>query len=274
MQIDTSTVYFLKQIFGRIARKQFSLTSAGLAYYFLMSLFPALVLLTTLSSYLPLRNAVDHSLGFIHYVMPDQSESMIRDMVRRIGTRRPGLLSVGFATTVWLASTAVKGIILSLDRGYRVVHSRPRSVTRLLALGLTLLIGTLFLLAVLAIALGPANEAFRLYAKWVISAVFIFVTLELLYAVAPNAPLSQRLTVPGATVATAIWLLISWALGFYFRHFAQLQLGALFGLLATPLAFMAWLYWSAAAVLIGGEVNFGLTEARRLASGKAISPRA
>jgi hypothetical protein len=127
MQIDTSTVYFLKQILGRIAGKQFSLTSAGLAYYFLMSLFPALVLLTTLSSYVPLRNAVDHSLGLIHYVMPEQSESMIRDMVRRLGTRRPGLLSVGFATTVWLASTAVKGIILSLDRAYRVIHSRPRS---------------------------------------------------------------------------------------------------------------------------------------------------
>jgi len=188
MQIDTSTVYFLKQILSRIARKQFSLTSAGLAYYFLMSLFPALVLLTTLSSYLPLRNAVDQSLGLIHYVMPEQAESMIHDMVRRLGTRRPGLLSVGFATTVWLASTAVKGIILSLDRAYRVAHSRPRSVTRLLALGLTLLIGTLFLLAVLAIALGPANEAFRLYTKWAISAIFIFVTLELLYVVAPNAP--------------------------------------------------------------------------------------
>jgi len=161
MQIGTSTVYFLKQILGRIARKQFSLTSAGLAYYFLMSLFPALVLLTTLSSYLPLRNAVDQSLGFIHYVMPEQSESMIRDMVRRIGTRRPELLSVGFATTVWLASTAVKGLILSLDRAYRVAPSRSRSVTRLLALGLTLFIGTLFLLAVLAIALGPANEAFH-----------------------------------------------------------------------------------------------------------------
>ena len=129
---------------------------------------------------------------------------------------------------MWLASTAVKGIILSLDRAYRVIHSRPRSITRLLALGLTLLIGTLFLLAVLAIALGPANDAFRIYAKWAISAIFIFVTLELLYVVAPNAPLSQRLTIPGATVATAMWLLISWALGFYFRHYAQLQLGALF----------------------------------------------
>jgi membrane protein len=274
MQTGTSTLFFLKQIFSRIARKQFSLTSAGLAYYFLMSLFPALVLLTTLSSYLPLRNAVDHSLGFIHYVMPEQSESMIRDMVRRIGTRRPGLLSVGFATTVWLASTAVKGVILSLDRAYRVVHSRSRSVTRLLSLCLTLLIGILFLLAVLATAAGPPNEAFRLYTKWVISAIFIFVTLELLYIVAPNAPLSQRLTAPGATVATAIWLLISWALGFYFRHYAQLQLGVLFGLLATPLAFMAWLYWSAAAVLIGGEINFGLAQARRLTSGRVMSPGA
>ncbi len=273
MQRDRPTVRLSKQILSRIARKQFSLTAAGLAYYFLMSLVPALVLLTTLSSYVPLQNAVDHSLGFLYYVMPHQSESMIRDMVRRIGTRRPGLLSVGFATTVWLASTAMKGIILSLDMAYGVTNSRPRWVTRFLALGLTLLIGALFLSAVLAITLWPANDVFRLYAKWLISTVFIFATLELLYVVAPNSPLSGRLTVPGAAVATAIWLVISWALGYYFRRFAELQWGALFGLLATPLAFMAWLYWSAAAIVIGAEINAGLTEARGVTKyfGKAPS---
>ena len=199
-------------------------------------------------------------MALLSYVLPEQSASMIGDLARRIGSRSVGLWSIGFLTTLWLASTALKGVILSLDTAYGAGKARPRWKVRSLALGLTILMGGLFLLAILVATFGPALEGLTIgrFLKWSLATLFIFTALETLYVLAPSAPLSQRLTVPGALVATAIWLVISWALGFYFRHFAAQHLGSLFGLLATPVAFMAWLYWSAAAILIGAEINSGL----------------
>jgi membrane protein len=52
-----------------------------------------------------------------------------------------------------------------------------------------------------------------------------------------------------------MWLALAWALGFYFHHFGELKFATFFGFLATPVAFMTWLYCSATAVLIGAEVN-------------------
>jgi uncharacterized BrkB/YihY/UPF0761 family membrane protein len=69
-------------ILGRIARKSFSLTAAGLAYFFLMSLLPALILLSLLSSYLSLQNGVHDAMAFLSYVLPEQTESLLSKLAR------------------------------------------------------------------------------------------------------------------------------------------------------------------------------------------------
>jgi uncharacterized BrkB/YihY/UPF0761 family membrane protein len=49
--------------------------------------------------------------------------------------------------------------------------------------------------------------------------------------------------------------MLAWGLGFYFYHFGELKFARFFGLLAAPAVFMTWLYSSAAAVLLGAEIN-------------------
>ena len=258
----------IKYVFGKVAKKSFLLTSAGLAYFFLMALVPALLLLSSLSNYLSLQNGVRDAMDFLSYMLPEQGESTIADVVKMIGARRVGLLSIGFVTTLWLASTALEGVILSIDSAYGSGKPRPVWKTWALALGLTMMIGSLFLLTVLLATFGRPIVGFGLghFLKWLLATLFTFAVLEMLYILAPSAPRPGRFTIPGAIVATAIWIVISWALGFYYHHFAALHMGSLFGLLATPLAFMVWLYWSAAAILIGAEINSDLTEHRQVST--------
>jgi membrane protein len=96
------------------------------------------------------------------------------------------------------------------------------------------------------------------YVQWCLSALFIFAAIELLYRLAPNVPAKQRLTIPGAIVATVIWLVLAWGLGYYFHHFGDLKFDRLYELLASPIALIVWLYWSAIAILIGAEINVNL----------------
>jgi uncharacterized BrkB/YihY/UPF0761 family membrane protein len=54
------------------------------------------------------------------------------------------------------------------------------------------------------------------------------------------------------------WIVLSWALGIYFQHFAKLN--KTYGTLAAAIALMVWLYWTAFAILLGGEINADLLE--------------
>ncbi len=83
--------------------------------------------------------------------------------------------------------------------------------------------------------------------------------MELIYFLAPNVKQRFTRTLPGAVIAVGCWILLSWALGFYFQHFANLN--KTYGTLAAAIALMVWLYWTAFAVLLGSEINADLLHA-------------
>ena len=91
--------------------------------------------------------------------------------------------------------------------------------------------------------------------QWSASALVLFTAIELLYVLGPSLPVSERRTIPGALAASVLWLVLAWGLGFYLHHFGALKFARFFGFLAAPAAFMTWLYCSAAAVLLGAEIN-------------------
>lgn len=186
-------------------------------------------------------------------------------MLKTISPHRVGLLSFGLITTIWLTSLGFKGIILGLDMVYESPRQRSIWVSRILAFVLTFAVGFLMLLGVTLTLVGPyvtsllgrvvQVQSMWPYLHWILSAVLIFAAIELLYIVAPSMPVSERITVPGAILATVAWLALAWGLGIYLHYFGQLKFERLYGLLATPIALMVWLYWSSCAILFGAEIN-------------------
>ena len=265
-------ISFIILVFRGFERKHLSLIAAGLAYYFMMALFPALVLLTAVVAFLPLENGMQGATSFISHVIPRQGLALLEPMLATIGTHRTGLLSLGIITSLWLTSKGAKGIIGGLDIVYEVSAPRSLWINRILAFGLTCAVGVLLLLAVVLTLAGPAVEALLSrvvpvqslwmrvwpYIQWLLAAAFTFAAIELLYLLAPNVPLAKRITIPGALVAAIAWLALAWGLGLYFHYFGDLKLNAVYGILATPIALVIWLYWGAAAILIGAEINVNL----------------
>ena len=263
-------------IWRDIEKKNLPLATAGIAYYLLLSLFPALTLLSAVLSYLPVQNGLREAMSVLGYVIPPQVMTLIGDLLTRITPHRVALLSVGLVTTLWLASLAFKGLILGLDMVHGSNVQRPLWVSRILALALTIAVGGLLLIGVVLTSLGPVLWAhfsrlmpiespwFRIgpYLQWSVSTLVLFTAIELLYVVGPSLPVSKRLTIPGAAAATVIWLALAWGLGFYFHHFGELKLARFFGFLAAPALFMTWLYCSAAAVLLGARINSRLRTAK------------
>jgi membrane protein len=276
-------------VFRGFERKHLTLIAAGLSYYFLMALFPAVILLTGIVAYLPLENSVQRATSFLAHVMPPQGLSLIEPTMTTIASHRTGLLSLGIAATLWVTSKGAEGIIAGLDIVYEVRTPRPLWVNRILAFGLTFGVGILVLLATILALAGPALGTVLTrvipvqslwirvwpYIHWLLAATFTFCAIALLYLFAPNVPRARRLTVPGALIAASTWLALSWGLGYYFQHFGELKLDTFYGILAAPIALVIWLKSGAAAILVGAEINVCLQSRKTVRSSapKEISSR-
>ena len=265
----SSLITNIRDIWRDIEKKNLPLAAAGITYYLLLALFPAVTLLGAVLSYSPVQNGLHGAMSFLRYVIPLQVIAPIEELLTRISPHRAALLSFGLVTTLWLASIAFKGLILGLDMVHGSDMQRPLWVSRILALGLTIGVGIFLLMGVILISVGPSVWAcisrlmqiespwlrLGLYVQWSVSALVLFAAIELLYVLGPSLPVSKRLTIPGAGAATIMWLVLAWALGLYFHHFGELKFARFFGFLAGPAAFMIWLYSSATAILLGAEIN-------------------
>ena len=279
---------FALSIFRGFESKHLSVIAAGVAYYLLMSLIPALIALLAVVAYLPLRDP-DHGLvSFLSHLIPQQGIAIMEQTLSVINSHRPGLLSFGLLATLWLASNGAKGIIAGLDIVYEVPAPRRLWTNKIVAFGLTLTVGALLLFTLVLTLIGPLLEdAFAAaipvqslwmniwpYIQWFLAATFAFTAIELCYLLAPHVPSRRHLTIPGALVATAAWLILSGGLAFYFHQLGESKLGS-YGALATPVALVIWLHWGTSAILIGAQINVSLKSYNNAAppSSQAELPR-
>jgi len=270
----------LARTYEGVQRKHTMQMAAGLSYYFVMSLFPLLIVFAAAVAYLPVPNLFDQALGFASRFMPHESMGLVKAVLRQVITPHRGkFMSFGIVGTIWAASGGFSSMMEALNVAYDVPESRPFWKTRPLAIGLTFLIGILLVIALALMLVGPNFGGWLAakvglgsifvavwpYLRWSIAVAFAVLAIELIYFLAPNVRQRFRRTLPGAALAVACWLLLSWALGIYFQHFTNLN--KTYGTLAAAIALMVWLYWTAFAILLGGEINADLLheEGRRLA---------
>jgi membrane protein len=144
-----------------------------------------------------------------------------------------------------------------------------------LAVGLTLLVGALLLVALAVMIVGPqfgtwlalrTNLSWLLakawpYIHWTVAVVFTVLAMESLYFLAPNVKQRFWATLPGAVLAVGCWIGLSYILGYYFRSFAHFN--KTYGAMGAVIALMVWLYWTSFFMLVGAELNCQLAKETR-----------
>jgi membrane protein len=259
-----------------VPRKHTLQMAAALSYYFVISLFPAIVLLSAIIAYLPGARPFDQVLSLMSGFVPKDSIELLRKVLATMVTPNRGtLLSFGVLGTLWTASGGFAAAIEALDIAYDVEEARPFWVTRPLAVGLTLLVGALLLIALGVMILGPefgtrmaerANLSWLLaeawpYIHWTVAVLFTVLAVEALYFIAPNVKQRFWATLPGAILSVGCWIGLSYGLGIYFRSFAHFN--KTYGAMGAVIALMVWLYWTSFFMLAGAELNCELAKESR-----------
>jgi membrane protein len=263
----------IKNAYNDIMNNHTMSLAAGLSYYFVLSLFPFLILLAALLAYLPIPHLFDQILASMANVVPPDSMRLVRRVVATVAHQNSGILTFGIVGTIYLASNGFNSLIEALNVAYDVPETRPMWKTRLLSVGMTFVIGFLLTIALVLTAVGPRmgdwiSNLLGLgstfdhvwpYIRWTASVGFTVLAVELLFWWAPN--LKQRFwaTLPGAVIGVAFFLVSSYGLGFYFQNFAHYN--KTYGILGAAMALMVWLYWSWFAILVGAEINSELVKA-------------
>src|SRR5215475_1323158 len=135
-------------VYKEVQRTRVLNMAAGLSYYFLLSLFPLLIVLATMLGYLPIPNLFEHSMDFAARFVPSEAMGLVRRILQSVLTpNRGGLLSIGLVGTLWAASGGFASMIDALDIAYDARTSRPMLKQRLLAVGLTFMAGGLMAIA-------------------------------------------------------------------------------------------------------------------------------
>ena len=242
--------------------------AAQLAYYFFFALFPALLFVLALASFLPLTRFVDQIMTALAPFTPAAVLELLRQQLERISNADSGgILTIGVLGALWSSSAALVAIIGSLNRAYDIEEARPWWRVRLTAIVLTLSLAVLgvasFSLIVMGptilahvaswLGLGPAFEWAWTIMQWPVAFFLVSTAIGLIYYMAPDAEQEWTWVTPGAVAATLLWVLASLAFKLYVSNFADYN--AMYGTAGAVMVVLLWFYISALAILLGAEMN-------------------
>jgi membrane protein len=242
--------------------------AAQLAYYFFLALFPALLFVTAIVSFIPVTGLLEAITGMLARVAPNEVLSIVQDQILKIAhEQNGGLLTVGMLGTIWSTSSGVNAIIDTLNQAYDIQEARPWWKVKLVALGLTLSLALFIVISFALVLVGPTMaEKVAVWAhmgpafawtwkilQWPLVFALVALAIAMIYHYAPDAEQDWIWITPGSIFATLLWLVISIGFKFYVANFTSYN--ATYGTIGGVIVLMLWFYVSALAVLVGAELN-------------------
>ena len=271
-----SFVAVLKSVYQRITRHHVALIAAGVAFYALLALFPAITALVAIGGLMLDPSQIVAQIDSLSSIMPKEVSDIIIGQAQAVAGSREGGLGlaavVGIGLALYSASRGMGSLVEGLNVVYGVRETRGFFVLKAITLGLTALLVLGFIVAVsgtlgVPIALSvipmlPGYEMLIIGISWLVMLTIAVTGLAIIYRYAPNREHAnwEWITV-GSVSACLIWIIASAGFAFYVGNFGSYNES--FGSLAGAIVLLMWLWISAFVVMLGAELNAAIREQKR-----------
>jgi membrane protein len=249
------------------SKDNISIVAAGVAFYFLLALFPALAAMVSIWGLVADPAQLAARVEAMSGVLPPQAQGIIADQLRQLGGAggRLGFWAViGILVALWSASQGTKALMTAFNIAYEEEEKRGylRYYGTALLLTLGMIVFVPVVLAVVAavpavigtLGLGAAVEWVLRLARWPLLAVLVMAALAVLYRYAPSRKEPRWEWVSwGAVFATVVWLLGSIAFSVYVSNFGSYN--ETYGSFGAIVILLLWFNLTAYVVLLGAELN-------------------
>ncbi len=263
-----------------MGERRLGLIAAGVAFFAMLAIFPAVAALIALVGFLADPIAVEQALDMADDFLPEEVASILSDQIGRLtstATETLGLASfISLLMTTWSARLGVGALIQGMTAIY---GAAPRNGIRgtILALFLTVILIGVGVVAVTAMLLVPVvlallgqflpGDSYLPFAaevvRWAVALLALVVGLGIFYRYGPNRPKNQRspFLSYGLFLALFLWSLASVGFSIFLANFGNYN--EVYGSIGAVIALLMWLYISAYAVLIGAALNYVVEKSNR-----------
>jgi membrane protein len=241
--------------------------AGGTALYAIIAVVPTLAAVVSVYGLVADPSSIRSHLAGLETLLPPAVVDFLGGQLERQAERSSNelLLQIGTSVLVatWSARGAANALMTALNRAYRV--REQRGTLHRLAISFALAAATIFgLIVVLAVvvalpaifAVGKLSQwPLVRWLRWPFLLGILFASLLGMYRVAPSPrPLgTERHLWPGAAIATALLVGVSWALSLWVERVADYEV--FYGTFASVIIIILWFYLSTLAIVIGGFVN-------------------
>ena len=258
----------LARTYHEVTNDHVMLVAAGVTFYALLALFPALAALVSIYGLFADPSTIQGHLAALEGVLPGGALTVISSQLESLASQGSTSLGlsfvIGLGTSLWSANTGVKSIFEALNIAYE--EKEERSFVKLTLISMAFTLGGLFfvVLAVGAVVAVPAVvqtmpldgvlETLLRWLRWPVLLAVAAGLIALFYRYGPSRrPASWRWISWGSAIAALLWVVLSVLFSWYAANFGSYN--ATYGSLGAVVGFMIWIWISTIIVIACAELN-------------------
>lgn len=254
--------------YEKISDNRLLAVAAGVVFYCLLALFPALAAFVSIYGLISDPSTVNSHLALVSGVLPGGAVDILHEELSRLVANRSPALSFGLVIStlvaLWSANAGVKSIIDGLNVAYERKETRSFVRLNLVAFGFTVggIVAAVLALSMVVIApvifqflgAGGTGDLVIQALRWPALLALVVLGLAVLYRFGPSGGDGRwRWLSVGAVTAAVLWLAASALFSWYIANFGNYN--ATYGSLGAAIGLMTWMWISMIVVLVGAELN-------------------
>ncbi len=257
-----------KRTFSQVSDDHLQIVSAGIAFYFFLALFPAIIAAINIYSLVIDPSQIEQQFSTLEGFLPAQAYEIITGILEPIlnkpDTTLGWSLAISILVSLWSAnkgtSALFEGINIAYDEKDERGFIKKTGLTFAFTIG-AILLGLLCMMLLIfypafidKLGLPSGMESFITYGRWFLIAFLFIFGLGLLYRKAPDRDDPEtRWVTWGAIASTILWIVGSLLFSWYVSNFGSYD--KVYGSFAAVIVLMLWLFLTAFIILLGAEVN-------------------
>ncbi len=259
--------------------------SAQAAYSFFFSLFPMLLFLAPLFGLIGNeQELVGKILVRLQLTLPEEAYTLLAGIVTDVvlGDNAPGLISIGIILAAYSASAVLDTLAAALNQAHDTSDPRPFWKKRLISMGFAVITAIVILFASIVMVAGHNlvdllamfsridGDTARVWGvvQYPLALLLLTGILWLLFYFLPYAKQKKSHVLIGSVFTVALWIVVTLLFRLYISNFTSYN--RTYGTIGGVIILLAWMYWTMAAFITGGELNSEL----RSGTGRADAPQA
>ena len=250
------------------------LLSSGIAFNLLVGLIPLALLLLALSgSYLISdREVLDHLRHHLERMAPALDPEMMETIFALIQDRKVvGILGMGGLVVAVLSAfsslrTALN-IVFQVEKPHGIIRGTAIDLLLLLLAGIFHIVSIAMTSVFTYFKSHPSQSVLTLgsmiifFLKYLVPFFFTFWMFFFIYKIAPNRKIHSITAFKATCFTSVLWEVAKHFFGWYVSNLGNLSV--VYGSLSTLIIFVLWVSYSAAILILGGEIAFLLEKERR-----------